>query len=81
MKLPLAPDQVSEMIGVVLVGAAYDAIASTLPEGAALWPVQRDRGQYLIQVEAAVVDRGNRAFPPGDWMERRCRFQASGLTE
>jgi hypothetical protein len=35
----------------------YDAIASTLPKGAARWPMQRDRGQCFIQVEAAVIDR------------------------
>ena len=46
-----------EMICVVLTDAAYDAIASTLPKGAARWPMQRDRGQGFIQVEAAVVDR------------------------
>ena len=46
-----------EMIRVVLTDAAYDAIASTLPKGAARWPMQRDRGQCFIQVEAAVVDR------------------------
>ncbi len=40
-----------------LTDAAYDAIASTLPKGAARWPMQRDRGQCFIQVEAAVVDR------------------------
>ena len=27
--------------------AVYDAIASTLPKGAARWPMQRDRGQAL----------------------------------
>ena len=46
-----------EMIRVVLTDEAYDAIASTLPKGAARWPMQRDRGQCFIQVEAAVVDR------------------------
>lgn len=45
------------MIRVVLTDAVYDAIASTLPKGAARWPMQRDRGQCFIQVEAAVVDR------------------------
>jgi hypothetical protein len=45
------------MIRVALTDAAYDAIASTLPKGAAWWPMQRDRGQCFIQVEAAVVDR------------------------
>jgi hypothetical protein len=46
-----------EMIRVVLTDEAYHAIASTLPKGAARWPMQRDRGQCFIQVEAAVVDR------------------------
>ena len=45
------------MIRVALTDAAYDAVASTLPKGAARWPMQRDRGQCFIQVEAAVVDR------------------------
>jgi hypothetical protein len=45
------------MIRVALTDAAYDAIASTLPNGAAQWPAQRDREQCFIQVEAAVVDR------------------------
>ena len=45
------------MIRVALTGAAYYAIASTRPKGAARWPMQRDRGQCFIQVEAAVVDR------------------------
>jgi hypothetical protein len=31
------------MVRVVLTDEAYDAIASTLPKGAALWPMQRDR--------------------------------------
>ena len=34
-----------EMIRVALTDEAYDAIASTLPKGAARWPMQRDRGQ------------------------------------
>jgi hypothetical protein len=45
------------MIRVVLTDAAYDAIASTLPKGAARWPMQRDRDQCFIQIEAALVDR------------------------
>ena len=44
---------------------AYDAIASTLPKGAARWPMQRDRGQCFIQVEAAVVDRMRAMRRPG----------------
>jgi hypothetical protein len=57
MKLPLGRDQVPEMIRVVLTDAVYDAIASTLPKGAARWPRQRDRDQCFIQVEAVVIDR------------------------
>jgi hypothetical protein len=41
-----------EMIRVVLTDAVYDAIASTLPKGAARWPMQREQGQCFIQVEA-----------------------------
>jgi hypothetical protein len=45
------------MIRIAITEAAYDAIASTLPKGAARWPMQRERDQCFIQVEAAVVDR------------------------
>jgi hypothetical protein len=45
------------MIRIALSDAAYEMIASTLPKGSARWPMQRDRGQCFIQVEAAVVDR------------------------
>jgi hypothetical protein len=45
------------MIRIVLTEAAYETIASTLPKGAARWPMQRERGQCFIQVEAALVDR------------------------
>ena len=41
-KLPLSLD------------AAYDAIASTLPKGAARWPMQRDRDKCFIQVKAEI---------------------------
>jgi hypothetical protein len=54
------------MIRVALTDAAYDAIASTLPKGAARWPMQRDRGQCFIQVEAAVVDRMRAMRRPGE---------------
>ena len=54
------------MIRVVLTDAAYDAVASTLPNGAARWPMQRHRGQCSIQVEAAVVDRMRAMRRPGD---------------
>jgi len=55
-----------EMIRVALTDAAYDAIASTLPQGAARWPMQRDRGQCFIQVEAAVVGRMRAMRRPGE---------------
>ena len=32
------------MIKIAIIAAAYDAIASTLPEDAPLWPVQRQGG-------------------------------------
>ena len=66
MKLPLGGDQVPEMIRVALTDAVYDVIASTLPKGAARWPMQRDRGQCFIQVEAAVVDRMRAMRRPGE---------------
>jgi hypothetical protein len=54
------------LIRVVLTDAAYDAIASTLPKGAARWPMQRDRDQCFIQIEAALVDRMRAMRRPGD---------------
>jgi hypothetical protein len=54
------------MIRVALTDAAYDAIASTLPRGAARWPMQRHRGQCFIQVEAAAVDRMRAMRRPGE---------------
>jgi hypothetical protein len=54
------------MIRVVLTDAAYDAIASTLPKGAARWPMQRDWDQCFIQIEAALVDRMRAMRRPGD---------------
>jgi hypothetical protein len=54
------------MIRFALTEAAYDAIASTLPKGAAGWPMERDRGQCFIQVEAAVVDRMRAMRRPGE---------------
>jgi len=54
------------MIRVALTDATYDAIASTLPKGAARWPMQRDRGQCFIQVEAAVVGRMRAMRRPGE---------------
>jgi hypothetical protein len=66
MKLPLRGIKCPEMIRLALTDAAYDAIASTLPKGAARWPMQRDRGQCFIQVEAAVVDRMRAMRRPGE---------------
>ena len=54
------------MFRIALTDAAYDAIASTLPSGAARWPMQRDRGQCFIQVEAPVVDRMRAMRRPGE---------------
>jgi hypothetical protein len=54
------------MIRVALTDVAYDAIASTLPKGAARWPMQRDRDQCFIQVEAGVVDRMRAMRRPGE---------------
>jgi hypothetical protein len=54
------------MIRIALTDAAYDAIASTLPKGAARWPMQRHRDQCFIQVEAAVVDRMRAMRRPGE---------------
>jgi hypothetical protein len=65
-KLPLCRNQPLETIRVALTDEAYDAIASTLPKGAARWPMQRDRGQCFIQVEAAVVDRMRVMRVPGE---------------
>ena len=55
-----------EMIRIAITEAAYDAIASTLPNGAARWPMQRERDQCFIQVEAAVVDRMRSMRRPGE---------------
>jgi hypothetical protein len=66
MKIPLGRDQVPGMIRVALTDVAYDAIASTLPKGAARWPMRRDQGQCFIQVEAAVVDRMRAMRRPGE---------------
>ncbi len=54
------------MICVALTDAAFDAIASTLPKGAARWLMQRDRVQCFIQVESAVVDRMRAMRRPGE---------------
>ena len=54
------------MIRLALTDAAYDVIATTLPKSAARWPMQRDRGQSFIQVEAAVVDRMRAMRRPGE---------------
>jgi hypothetical protein len=54
------------MIRIALTDAAYEAIASELPEGSARWPMQRDRGRCFIQVEAALVDRMRAMRQPGE---------------
>jgi hypothetical protein len=58
------------MIRVALTDAAFDAVATTLPKGAARWPMQRDRGQCFIQVEAAVIDRMRAIRRPGESYSR-----------
>jgi hypothetical protein len=54
------------MIRIALSDVAYDAIATQLPKGPARWPMQRDRDQCFIQVEAAVVDRMRAMRKPGE---------------
>ena len=54
------------MIRIALAEATFDAIASTLPKGAARWPMQREHGQCFIQVEAALVDRLRAIRRPGE---------------
>jgi hypothetical protein len=54
------------MIRIALSDAAYDVIASALPQGAARWPMQRTGRQCFIQVEAAVVDRMRAIRRPGE---------------
>ena len=39
------------MVRIAIIAATYDAIASTPPVDAPLWPVQRQGGQFLICVE------------------------------
>ena len=46
------PIKCREMFRAVLTDAVYDAIASTLPKGAARWPMQRQQGQCFIHVGA-----------------------------
>ena len=56
----------AEMIRIALTDVAYEAIASELPKGSARWPMQRDRGQGFLQVEAALVDRMRAMRQPGE---------------
>jgi len=51
------------LIRIAITAAAYDAIASTLPEDAPLW---RDGGQCLIHVEAGVLTRLRAMRRPGE---------------
>ncbi len=70
------------MIRIALSDAAYYAIASTLPKGSARWPMQRDRGQCFIQVEAAVVDRMRAMRRPGEsYSAVILRLVELGMTE
>ena len=83
MKSPLGRSQMAQMIRIALTDPAYDVIASTLPKGAARWPMQRDRGQSFIQVEAAVVDRMRTMRRPGETYSevilRLVELDAAGL--
>ena len=56
LKLPLGRIKSPAMIRIAITEVAYNAIASTLPKGAARWPIQRNRDKCFIQVEAAIVD-------------------------
>ena len=70
------------MIRIAITPAAYEAIIATLPQGAPLWPVQRQGGQCLVHVEAAVVDRLRAMRGPGedysDVILRLTQLEASG---
>ena len=57
LKLPLGRIKSPAMIRIAITDVAYNAIASTLPKGAARWPMQSDRDKCFIKVEAAIVDR------------------------
>jgi hypothetical protein len=50
----------------VIASVHDDDIASTLPKGAAGWPMQRDRGQCFIQVEGALIYRMRAMRRPGE---------------
>ncbi len=54
------------MIRIAITPAAYEAIIATLPQGATLWLVQRQGGECLVHVEAAVVDRLRAMRGPGE---------------
>ena len=59
------------------------SLCSTLPQGAPLWPVERQGSQKcLIHVEAAVVDRLRAMRGPGedygDVIVRLAQLEASG---
>ncbi len=70
------------MIRIAITPAAYEAICSTLPKGAPLWPVQRQGGRCLVHVEAAVVDRlramRERGETYSDVIVRLAQLEASG---
>ncbi len=67
------------MIRIAITPAAYEAIIATLPQGAPLWPVQRQGGQWP---QAAVVDRLAAMRGPredySDVILRIARLEASG---
>jgi len=54
------------MIRIAITPAAYEALIATLPPIAPLLPVQRQGGQFLIHVEAAVVNRLEAMREPGE---------------
>jgi hypothetical protein len=44
------------MIRIAITAAAHDAIRPTFAAGRALWPVERQCGQFLVSVDSAVLD-------------------------
>ena len=65
MKLPPGWYQLFVVIRVALTNSAYDAIASTLPQGLST-VAHADNGKCFIQVEAAAVDRMRAVRRPGE---------------
>ncbi len=55
------------MIRIAITQAAYDAICATLPLGSvAVEPYYNERGERLIWLEAAMVDRLGAMCRPGE---------------